>query len=192
MFTRDFKLIRAAVGAGLVGFVGLGAVACSTPTAVNPADAERVRKIDATVEQIRKAYTSKDAGAFQGLSMPLERLQKMEEQFITQYLVDRNLSMPLERLQKMEADIRRDFAVYEQISLDFTIDRVMVEASDVAVYLHWQGQWQADGDEQPLRERGHAVFRLVGEQDLTLSAVDGDSPFGMSARRIQGERPRGR
>ena len=168
MFARDFTLIRFAMGAGLAGLVGLGAVACSKPTAINPADAERVRKIDATVEQIRKAYTDKDPGAFQGLFMPLESLRKME------------------------ADIRQDFTVYDQISLDFTIDRVMVEGPDVAVYFHWQGQWQARGEEQPLRERGHAVFRMVGHQNLTLSAVDGDAPFGMSARRIQVERPGGR
>ncbi|MEK9172574.1 MAG: hypothetical protein AAB282_02840 [Nitrospirota bacterium] len=168
MFARDFKLIRFAVGAGLAGLVGLGAVACSKPSAINPVDAERVRKIDATVEQIRKAYTGKDPGVFQGLFMPLESLRKME------------------------ADIRRDFAVYDQISLDFTIDRVMVEGPDVAVHFHWQGQWQARGEEQPLRERGHAVFRMVGHQNLTLSAVDGDAPFGMSARRVQVERPGGR
>ena len=168
MSTRDCKLVRSVVTVGLLGFVWLGAVACSKPSAINPVDAERVRKIDNTVEQIRKAYTGKDPGVFQSLFMPLESLRKME------------------------ADIRRDFALYDQISLDFTIDRVMVEGPDVAVHFHWQGQWKSRDDDQPLRERGHAVFRMVGHQTLTLSAVDGDAPFGMSARRIQVERPRGR
>ncbi len=168
MFAQHFNLIRSLVSAALIGLVGLGAVACSKPNAINPDDAERVRKIDATVEQIRKAYTNKDPNVFQGLLMPLESLRKVE------------------------ADIRRDFAAYEQISLDFTIDRVMVEGPDVAVYFHWQGQWLARGEEQPLRERGHAVLRMVGRQTLMVSAVDGDAPFGMSARRIQGERSRGR
>ena len=163
-----FARFRFIMSAGIVGLVGLGAVACSKPSAINPVDAERVRKIDSTVEQIRKAYTGKTPSVFEGLFMPLESLRKME------------------------ADIRRDFAVYDQISLDFTIDRVMVEGPDVAVYFHWQGQWQARDEDQPLRERGHAVFRMVGHQNLTLSAVDGDAPFGMSARRIQVERPRGR
>lgn len=168
MFAQGFSSIRSVVTLWLVGLVGLGAVACSKPSAINPVDAERVRKIDATVEQIRKAYTGKDPSVFQSLFMPLESLRKME------------------------ADIQRDFAVYSQISLDFTIDRVMVEGPDVAVYFHWQGQWQVRDEDQPLRERGHAVFRMVGHQNLTLSAVDGDAPFGMSARRIQIERPRGR
>ncbi len=168
MFTRDFTRVRFIVSAGFVGILGLGAVACSTPSLVNPADAERVRKIDATVEQIRKAYVGKDPGVFQGLFMPLESLRKME------------------------AAIRRDFALYEEISLDFTIDRVMVEGPDVSVHFHWQGQWKAPGEDQPLRERGHAVFRMVGHQNPTLSAIDGDAPFGMSARRIQGEREGGR
>jgi hypothetical protein len=168
MFARDFSSIRSIVTLWLVGLVGLGAVACSKPNTINPDDAARVRKIDSTVEQIRKAYTSKDPSVFQGLFMPSESLRKME------------------------ADIQRDFVAYEQISLDFTIDRVMVEGPDVAVYFHWQGQWQVRDEDQPLRERGHAVFRMVGNQNLTLSAVDGDAPFGMSARRIQIERPRGR
>lgn len=168
MFARDFNLIRSIVSVGLVGLMGLGAVACSKPSAINPMDAERVRKIDTTVEQIRKAYTGKDPSVFQGLFMPLESLRKME------------------------AAIQRDFALYDQISLDFTIDRVMVEGPDVAVYFHWQGQWQVRGEDQPLRERGHAVFRMVGHQSLTLSAVDGDAPFGMSARQIQIERPQRR
>ncbi|TAL10617.1 MAG: hypothetical protein EPO02_06595 [Nitrospirae bacterium] len=168
MFAQNFKLLRFIMSAGLVGFVGLGAVACSKPSAVNPVDAERVRKIDTTVEQIRKAYTGKDPSVFQSLFMPLESLRKME------------------------AAIRQDFAFYDQISLDFTIDRVMVEGPDVAVYFHWQGQWKAPDEEQPLRERGHAVFRMVGHQTLTLSGVDGDAPFGMSARRIPVERPGGR
>ena len=168
MLTRNCTGFRFIVCAGLVGILGLGAVACSTPSLVNPADAERVRKIDATVEQIRKAYADKDPRVFQSLFMPLESLRKME------------------------AAIQRDFAFYEQISLDFTIDRVMVEGADVSVYFHWQGQWKAPDEEQPLRERGHAVFRMVGHQNLTLSAIDGDAPFGMSGRRIQGERQGGR
>jgi len=168
MVTRAFNWIRAAVGAGLVGLVCVGAWACSTPSGVSPADAEYVRKIAATVEQMRMAYTGKDAGVFQSLFMPLERLRKME------------------------AEIQRDFAEYAQISLDVAIDRVMVEESEVAVHVHWQGQWQALDDGPPLPGRGHAVFPIVRSQALMPSAVDGDAPFGMSARRIHGERPRAR
>jgi len=160
--------VRPAVVWGICGIVGLGGLACSTPSKVNPADAARVRKIDATVERLRQAYTSKDADAFHGLLMPAESLRLLE------------------------AEIRRDFAAYDRISLDFAIDRVMVEGSDVAVFFHWQGQWQRKSDEQPQRERGHAVIRLVGDQNLALSGVDGDAPFGMASRRFPGERPRGR
>jgi hypothetical protein len=168
MSARNIIMIRYLMAGSLIGLAGLGAVACSKPSTINPVDAERVRKIDATVEQMRKAYADKDPRVFQSLFMPIESLRKLE------------------------ADIQRDFAVYERISLDFTIDRVMVEGADVAVYFHWQGQWEAGGEDQPLRERGHAVFRLVGHQNLTLSAVDGDAPFGMAGRRIQVGRPRER
>jgi hypothetical protein len=168
MLAQLLQSTRYVLGTGLIALVGLGVVACSKPRSVNPVDAERVRKIDGTVEQIRKAYMGKDLGVFQSLFMPLASLRKME------------------------AEIRRDFAVYERIALDFTIDRVMVEGADVAVYFHWQGQWETRGDEQPYRERGHAVFRLVGHQNLVLSAVDGDAPFGMASRRAQFEQPKGR
>jgi hypothetical protein len=100
--------------------------------------------------------------------------------------------MPLDSLRKLEEEIQRDFAVYDRITLDLTIDRVMVDGADVSVYFHWLGQWQRATDEQPLRERGHAILRLVGQQTLTVSGVDGDPPFGMADRRIQSERPRGR
>jgi hypothetical protein len=100
--------------------------------------------------------------------------------------------MPLDSLHKLEEEIQQDFTVYDRITLDLTIDRVMVEGTDVAVYFHWLGQWQRATDEQPLRERGHAILRLVGHQTLTVSGVDGDSPFGMAGRRIQSERPKGR
>ena len=148
--------------------IGLVAVACSKTSNINPDDAARVRKIDATVERIRQAYTGKDPSAFHSLFMPLDSLRKLEE------------------------EIQRDFAVYDRITLDLTIDRVMVDGADVAVYFHWLGQWQRTTDEQPLRERGHAILRLVGHQTLTVSGVDGDPPFGMADRRIQSERPRGR
>jgi len=167
MFARHRRTIRHLVAGSCISVVSLGIVACSKPNTINPEDAARVRRIDAVVEQMRKAYMGKDADAFQ------------------------RLFMPIESLRKLEADIQYDFSVYGQISLDFTIDRVMVDGADVAVYFHWQGQWQARDEEQPLRERGHAVFRLVGRQNLALSAVDGDVPFGMAGRRLQVERPKG-
>ena len=152
----------------VLALMGLAAVACSKASHINPDDAARVRKIDTTVERIRQAYTGKDASVLHSLFMPLDSLRTLEE------------------------EIQRDLAVYDRITLDFTIDRVMVDGADAAVYFHWLGQWQRAGDEQPLRERGHAILRLVGHQTLTVSGVDGDPPFGMAGRRIQSERPRGR
>jgi hypothetical protein len=72
--------------------------------------------------------------------------------------------------------------------VDFGIDRVLIDGSDVAVYFHWQGQWQRKTEDQPVRERGHAILRLVGHQNLALSGAEGDIPFGMASRRLTGER----
>jgi hypothetical protein len=168
MFLPRRRWARITAVWGILVLIGLGLLACSKPNHINPADAARVRKIDATVEQIRQAYASKDAAGFRGLLLPLESLRLLE------------------------AEVARDFAAYDQITLEFSIDRVMVDGGDVAVFLHWQGQWVVKREPQPLRERGHAVIRLVGQPNLTLSAVDGDVPFGMAARRVPGDGPRGR
>src|SRR5437879_11970458 len=93
--------------------IGLVAVACSKASHINPDDAARVRKIDSTVERIRQAYTDKDASVLHSLFMPLDSLRTLEE------------------------EIQRDFATYDRITLDFTIDRVMVDGADVSVSFHW-------------------------------------------------------
>ena len=158
-------LLRAFFLWGLVCLVGTAGLSCSKPNRVDPADAAQVRSIDATVERLRQAYINKDAAAFQALLMPLDSLRRLE------------------------LEIERDFAIYDRIQLDMGIDRVLIEGTDVAVYFHWQGQWRRKTDDQPIRERGHAILRLVGHQNLAVSGVDGDDPFGMTSRRLTGEQP---
>jgi hypothetical protein len=148
-----------------VTFLGVMALACTKPNRVDPADAAQVRSIDATVERLRQAYINKDAAAFKALLMPLDSLRRLE------------------------LEVERDFAIYDRTQLDLGIDRVLVEGTDVAVYFHWQGQWHRKSNDPPIRERGHAILRLVGHQNLALSGVDGDAPFGMTSRRQGSERP---
>ena len=151
-----------------VSVLSVTVLACTKPNRVDPADAAQVRSIDATVERLRQSYINKDIAAFQSLLMPLDSLHRLE------------------------LEVERDFAIFERIQLDLGIDRVLIEGTDVAVYFHWQGQWHRQSDEPPIRERGHAILRLVGHQNLALSGVDGDAPFGMALRRQSGERPPGR
>jgi hypothetical protein len=163
--TRDARLLlRKLLLCGLVAVLGTAAFACSTPNRVDPADAAQVRSIDTTVERLRQAYVNKDAQAFQALLMPLDSLRRLE------WVVE------------------RDFAIYDRIHLDLSIDRVLIEGTDVAVYFHWQGQWHRKTGDQAIRERGHAILRLVGHQNLALSGIDGDAPFGMTSRRLSGDR----
>jgi hypothetical protein len=143
-------------------------VGCSKPNRINPADAAQVRSIDATIERLRQAYVNKDPQAF------------------------RNLLMPLDSLRRLELEVERDFAIYDRITLDLGVDRVLIEGTDVGVYFHWQGQWKRRTDDQPVRERGHAILRFVGHENLALSGVEGDAPFGMASRRLTGERSGGR
>ena len=157
-------LLRNFLFLGLVSILGTIASACSTPNRVDPADAAQVRSIDATVERLRQAYVNKDAKAFQALLMPLDSLSRLE------------------------LEVERDFAIYDRIQLDMAIDRVLIEGTDVAVYFHWQGQWHRKTGDQETRERGHAILRLVGHQNLALSGIDGDHPFGMTSRRLTSDR----
>ncbi|TLY37782.1 MAG: hypothetical protein E6K60_03555 [Nitrospirae bacterium] len=155
---------RRLIGAWMLALVAIGAMGCSKPSGVLPSDAAQVRKIDEAVEQLRQSYIHKDPKAFH------------------------ELLMPLDSLRRLELEIERDFAIYDRINVDFGIDRVLVEGSDAAVYFHWQGQWQRKTDDQPLRERGHAILHLVGHKDMVLSSVEGDSPFGISGRRLPTDR----
>jgi hypothetical protein len=157
--------LRAFLLWGLGILLGAGALACTKPNRVDPADAAQVRSIDATVERLRQAYVNKDPPGFQALLMPLDSLQKLA------------------------LEVERDFAIFERIQLDMGIDRVLIESTDVSVYFHWEGQWQRKTDDPPIRERGHAILRLVGHQDLALSGIEGDAPFGMASRQPTGEQP---
>jgi hypothetical protein len=138
-------------------------LACSSKEPRYPADHARFLKIDAAVETLRAAYVKRDLPTIQAMMLPLDQL---------------------ERLQK---DIAKDFETYQDLSLDFSIDRIVVEGDTIDVFIHWQGQWKRTPSDSPIRERGHGLLRWVGMQSILLSRVDGDLPFGMALRHIEVE-----
>ncbi len=152
----------AAVLCALLG--ALGAVAaCSQKEIRYPADHARYQRIDAAVEALRKAYVEKDRSALH------------------------RLILPVEALDRTGVDIERDFEQFEEISLDLSIERIVIEGETIQVFVHWQGNWKRKATDPGIRERGHGVLRWVGVQSILLKGVDGDLFFGMATRHPAGE-----
>jgi hypothetical protein len=149
--------------AGLLALACLAVVlaACSSKGPRYPEDFARYQRIDAAVESLRKAYAGKDLLGLHAMMLPLERLERME------------------------AEITRDFEQFQEISLDFSIDRIVIDGETIEVFLHWQGQWKRTPADTGIRERGHGVLRWVGVKSILLSNVDGDLPFGMAIRHTE-------
>lgn len=136
-------------------FVGVG---CSGKTIQYPEDHERYLLIDRAVESLRQAYVKKDASELAAVMMPLEQLERLQE------------------------EARGDFETYSAMTLDFSLERIMIEGDDIDVFVHWQGLWKKDADDPGLRQRGHTRLQWVGTKSVLLRGVQGDSPFGMKAR----------
>ena len=150
--------------AALMVLLGCATVmACSSKDLRYPADHARLLRIDAAMETLRRAYVEKDLPDIQAIMLPLD---------------------PLERLQ---IDISKDFQSFQEISLDFAIDRIIIEGDTIDVFVHWQGQWKRALADTPITERGHGMLRWVGIHSILLSNVDGDLPFGMALRHTEPE-----
>lgn len=145
----------------LVG--GLATVGCAHKDVQYPEDHQRYQRIDRAVEDLRTAYASKSLG-------------KLESMFL-----------PMDALDRLTADIKRDFQAYEEIALDWGIDRIMIQGDTIEVYLHWQGHWKKTAADTGFRERGHGMLRWVGVHSILLSSTEGDLPFGISSRHSGGE-----
>jgi hypothetical protein len=131
---------------------------CSSKGPQYPEDHARYRRIDAAVEELRNAYVQKNQSALESLMLPVDVLERMQ------------------------LEIRRDFQEFQEIALDFAIDRIVIEGENIEVYVHWQGQWKRDPADLGLRDRGHGMLRWVGVQSILLKGVEGDLPFGMATR----------
>jgi hypothetical protein len=98
--------------------------------------------------------------------------------------------MPAQQLDRLREEAQGDFQTYSAITLDFAVERIMIEGDDIDVFVHWQGLWKKDPDDPGLRQRGHTRLQWVGTQSILLRGVQGDAPFGMKARQVTIEPPR--
>jgi hypothetical protein len=144
----------------LLGALGLISVGCGGKKIQYPEDHERYLRIDRAVESLRQAYVRKDSSDLASLMMPND---------------------PLERLRE---EAQGDFETFTAITLDFTIERIMIEGDDIDVFVHWQGLWKKKSDDPGLRQRGHTKLQWVGTGAILLRGVQGDAPFGMKARQF--------
>jgi hypothetical protein len=161
-YTADIVMLasihrRFAVAVLLVVAV-IVSVGCGSKVAQYPEDHERYLRIDKAVEALRQAYVKKDSSAMAALMVPTEQL---------------------ERLQR---DAENDFETYQIITLEFRVERIMIEGDDIDVHVHWQGAWKKDADDPGQRQRGHTRLQWVGTKAVLLRAVQGDAPFGIKRR----------
>jgi hypothetical protein len=138
---------------------------CSSKENRYPEDRTRFVKIDKAVEELREAYSRRDLSDIQGLMLPREALEKTTN------------------------DIQQDFQTYQEIALEWSIDRIVIEGETIEVVVNWAGQWRKTPADTGTRERGQGVLRWAGKKTVLLDGLDGDLPFGMALRQA-GEPPR--
>jgi hypothetical protein len=151
--------------AGGIVLVALALGACSSKTPQYPADHERIRGIDQAVEALRDAYQGKNPSGFRSLLKSADQLAELQRQ------------------------VEEDFEAFHAISLEFKIERVLIEGDDIDVYAHWQGVWKKQADEAGVRQRGHARLQWAGTGSILLRGVQGDLPFGMKAKQALSDAP---
>lgn len=128
-----------------------------------PADQARIQRIDRAVEALRTAYQTKDHSAFKSLMLQEESLDVLQR------------------------NVEADFEAFHSISLEFKIERIMIEGEHIDVYVRWQGLWKKTADEPGTRQRGHARFQWSGTSTILLRAAQGDLPFGMKVKQALSE-----
>ncbi|MEP6888491.1 MAG: nuclear transport factor 2 family protein [Nitrospirales bacterium] len=136
----------------------LPSIGCGAKGPQYPEEHARYVRLDLAVEALRRAYTRKDLSAMEALMLPSDALDRMV------------------------SDVSQDFQQYGDISLDFSIERVLIEGDQIDVFFHWQGQWKKNGTDTGVRDRGHGMLRWTGAQSPLLSDLGGDLPFGMAVR----------
>ena len=155
MLPYKFPLFPILLLLGSISFIGVG---CGGKTIQYPEDHERYLRIDRAVESLRDAYVKKDSSDLASLMMPLDQLERLRE------------------------EAQSDFETFSAITLDFAVERLMIEGDNIDVFVHWQGLWRKDADDPGLRQRGHMKLQWVGTQSILLRGVQGDAPFGMKTR----------
>jgi hypothetical protein len=97
--------------------------------------------------------------------------------------------LPIDQLDELKRQVDMDFEVFAAISLEFKIERVVIEKDDIDVFINWQGTWKRDANDMGVRQRGHARLQWVGTHSILLRSAQGDLPFGMKMKQTLSEPP---
>jgi hypothetical protein len=159
---RDVVVVVAAMSA-----LWLAGIGCSSKTIQYPEDHERYLRIDKAVESLREAYVKKDSSAMGALMVPMESTDRL--------------------LREAESD----FEAFHDMTMEFRVERIMIDNDDIDVYVHWQGLWKKDSEDPGIRHRGHSRFQWVGTKSVLLQGVQGDIPFGANGRQALTSQPSG-
>ena len=117
-------------------------------------------RIDAAIEGLRRAYVEHNLEGF------------------------RDHLLPSDKVERLERDVDLDLRTFKQITLNWSVERIMINNEVIDVHIHWNGQWQRDPADAPLRDRGHGRLLFLGTQSVLLDSAEGALPFGMSGRSV--------
>ena len=143
----------------------LPSTGCSGKTVQYPEDHERYLRIDKAVESLRKAYVGKDASGLAALMVPMDATDRLQQ------------------------EAQSDFETFQDIVMDFRVERIMIDSDDIDVYVHWSGLWKKDSDDPGMRHRGHSRLQWVGTTSVLLVNMQGDVPFGAKGRQSLTSQP---
>lgn len=135
--------------------LGMG---CSKKEPRYPEDHARFQRIVAAIETLKTAYVKQDADAIH------------------------DLLLPLDTLAKWEAGIREDFSTFSEITLDLTIERIVIDEGSISSFVTWEGTWKRTPESPILAYSGHGTLLWSGTQVILLRRVEGDLPFGITTK----------
>lgn len=95
--------------------------------------------------------------------------------------------LPLSQLDELKRQVDMDFEAFSAISLEFKIERVVIEKDDIDTFINWQGTWKRDAGDMGIRQRGYARLQWSGTQSILLRNAQGDLPFGMKTKQLLSE-----
>ncbi len=118
-------------------------------------DAVRIRKIDNFVKDMEVLYEQHD--------------ERILDLFSQEYLRE---------TKDMGTAILQDMKRFNKISLSLFIDRIEIYKENLSISLQWDGAWE--DSEKTYREGGSMVLITSYGDDIRITGIRGDSPFGVS------------
>jgi hypothetical protein len=129
---------------------------CSTEEIKKSENSSRIRALYDSLDRIRKVYESKNGSEFLASLSP---------------------GYPnLDQVKSRNAEI---FKKYEQITLRFVVDHIVLEKTSSSLAVRWEGEW-SHPNEESLKLKGNSILKFSNSESPLLIEIDGISPFSAS------------